>query len=94
MPHDRKNLIMLDSGGVTGSGPGVQSRMHLGATLDTAAVVEAANYFNGSADLLQKGDVLMMTMARGGTPVLKLYVVTAISAVGVVTIALQSTTAG
>lgn len=94
MAHELKNLILVAQGGVTGSGAGVQSRVWALATADAAAVVEAANYLNASAGLLQKGDVIMASMARGGTPILKCYIVTAISAAGVVTIALLSTAAG
>ena len=42
-----------------------------------AATVEAANYFNGNVLDLQKGDTIQATMAKGGTPVMKHYVVTA-----------------
>lgn len=94
MAHDRKNLIMFAQGGVTGAGAGVQVRHWSLATADAPAVVEAANYLNTSADLLQKGDVIHASMTRGGTPVLKQYIVTAISAAGAVTVALQATSAG
>lgn len=94
MAHERKNLIMFAQGGVTGAGAGVQSRHWSLATADAAAVVEAANYLNASADLLAKGDIIHASMARGGTPILKQYIVTAISAGGAVTVALQSTAAG
>lgn len=94
MAHETKNLIRIASGGVTGAGAGVQVSVYLLATADTAAVVEAANYFNASAGYLQKGDVILASMVRGGTPVLKAYHVTAVSAAGAVTVALQATAAG
>lgn len=94
MAHETKNLNLVAQGGVVGSGAGAQGRKWMLVTNDAAAVVEAANYLNASAGLLTKGDVIEATMARGGTPILKNYVVTAISAANVVTIALQSTAAG
>ncbi|WP_163616505.1 hypothetical protein, partial [Klebsiella pneumoniae] len=62
------------------------------ATADAAAVVEAAAYAPDKR--LKKGDIIEASMARGGTPVTKTYVVTAVSALGVPTLALQSTAAG
>lgn len=64
------------------------------ATDDAAATVETAGYFNNARSQLQVGDVIQATMAMGGTPVLKHYVVTAVPASGNVTVALQTTTAG
>ena len=43
---------------------------------------------------VMEGDIIEASMARGGTPVTKTYVVTAVSALGVPTLALQSTAAG
>ena len=62
-------------------------------TDDAAATVETAGYFNGAARIFKVGDVTRATMACGGTPVLKSYVVTGNTGT-VVTIALQSTAAG
>jgi hypothetical protein len=62
-------------------------------TTDTAAVVEAAHYFDSIYQNLPVGTVIEATMAMGGTPVIKDYVVTASSA-SAVTIALKSTAAG
>lgn len=52
-------------------------------TADAAATVEAANYFNGAVADLLKGDTIQATMAKGGTPVAKHYVVTANSGTAV-----------
>ena len=62
-------------------------------TTDAAATVEAANYFNGAVTDLMKGDTIQATMAKGGTPVGKQYVVTANSGTAV-TIAIFTATAG
>jgi hypothetical protein len=43
-------------------------------TADTAATVETANYFDAVTDL-RRGDQISATMAIGGTPVYKNYVV-------------------
>jgi hypothetical protein len=64
-------------------------------TTDAAATVEAANYFNAQTDM-QKGDIIDAVMAVGGTPVRKMYVLTAgIGSGGAAnTIALATTAAG
>jgi|GEM_PF-6497733 len=71
--------------------------LHHYVTADTAAVVEAANYFD-AATFLQRGDVIIATMNNGvgTTPVVKMYVVTAAISYGDAhnVIALQTTTAG
>lgn len=64
------------------------------ATADTAATVEGAGYFNAVASFVQKGDTIDATMAIGGTPVRKSYVITSANGVTPVVIALQTTTAG
>lgn len=63
------------------------------ATVDAAATVESAGYFNAAAGLLLVGSLITAVMAAAGTPVTKRYVVTGLTA-GVVTIALAATTAG
>lgn len=62
-------------------------------TDDAAATVEAAGYFNASVVKLVKGATIDAVMACSGTPVRKSYVVTANTGT-VVTVALQTTTAG
>jgi hypothetical protein len=64
------------------------------ATPDTAATVEAANYFNSATSQLRKGDLIEAVMVTGGTPVTKRYVVTSADDAATVTVALQVTTAG
>jgi hypothetical protein len=64
------------------------------ATGDTAAVVEAANYFNPAAANFRKGDSILSRMVLGGTPILKRYIVTSATAAATVTVALQTTAAG
>ena len=46
-------------------------------TPDATATVTAANYFNGAAGLLNKGDIIHSVALTGGTPALTTYVVTA-----------------
>jgi hypothetical protein len=62
-------------------------------TSDLAAVVEGAGYLNAHAVSIKTGDVVMIVMGVGGVMKLKLYVATS-DGVGVVSIALQTTTAG
>lgn len=81
-------------GGVDGVATQAKLSERRYATNDAAAVVEAAGYFNDARAHLTKGDVILAVMAVGSTPVLKLYVATAVPASGDVTIARLTTTAG
>jgi hypothetical protein len=67
------------------------------ATVDAAATVEAANYFNAATELV-RGDVIFASMNNGvgATPVAKIYVVTTAIKNGDAAnaIALLTTTAG
>lgn len=63
------------------------------ATDDAAATVEGAGYFNAAAGELLRGSTIVVIAAFAGTPIRKEYVVTANTGT-VVTIALQTTTAG
>lgn len=89
MAFDPKALVRITQSAIAA---GDMCSTFLYGTPDTAAVVEAASYMTDKR--LKKGDVIDAVMARGGTPVTKRYVVTAVSAPGVATLALQSTTAG
>lgn len=62
-------------------------------TADAAATVEGASYFAGAVLDLLKGDTIQATMAKGGTPVGKQYVVTANNGT-TPTIAIFTATAG
>lgn len=64
------------------------------ATIDAAATVETAGYWNGMRSFFQVGDQVLATMAMGATAVLKPYVVTAVPATGNVVLALGIVTAG
>lgn len=86
-------LVGLAAGTAKTTGQTVSSTWRY-ATDDAAATVEAAGYFNGARDQLRAGDVILASMAMGGTPVTKQYICTASPATGNVTIALQVTTAG
>lgn len=55
------------------------------ATNDTKATVEGANYFDGAADRLRAGDVIMVSGDLDGTPFHTSYIVASITA-GVVAI--------
>ena len=62
-------------------------------TTETAALVEAANYFNAWVNDLPVGSIIFASMALGGTPKFKIYMVTANTGT-VVTVSLQTTIAG
>jgi hypothetical protein len=93
MAFDPSALHRLDFMGRVGNGPGSVKYRYNYATLDTAAAVEAANYFNGAVQELAVGASIDAVMVLGGTPVRKAYVVTANSGTAV-TIALATATAG
>lgn len=89
MAYDPKALVRTAQAAVA---VGDMASKFFYATADAAATVEAASYMTDKR--LKKGDVIEAVMARGGTPVTKRYVVTAVSAAGVATLALQATSAG
>jgi hypothetical protein len=63
------------------------------ATNDTLAVVAAANYFDGAADYLQKGAIIIVSADLDGTPKVSTYVVASISSADVVVVTLAIATA-
>lgn len=93
MAHVLTELEVVPLNCFHGSAGGNIGHMAYLRTADAAAVVEAANYLNGSVKRLPKGTVIQAVMAIGGTPILKHYVVTANNGTAV-TIALQTATAG
>ncbi len=94
MAHSPENLTVEPGSAIAGAGSGLVLHEAYLVTTDTAATVEAANYLNASAARLPKGTMISAVMDIGGaTPKLKNYIVTANTGT-VVTIALQTTTAG
>lgn len=85
MALDAKFLVRQHAG--MGSFPGVNPGTLDYTTDDAHATVIAANYFNDAANRMVKGDVILARCAMSGTPQLRAYIVTDISAAGVVTIA-------
>lgn len=63
MAFDRTNLA-LESATQNSNLP----RQWSYTTTDTAATVDSAGYFNGAADLLNKGDVIRANVDTDGTP--------------------------
>jgi hypothetical protein len=98
MAYSKRSLSRMGQQVPVGSGTGTPQAQQAGlvvyATDDAAATVETAGYFNDARNFLRKGDILLATMANGGTPVTKQYVVTAVPAAGNVTIAIQTVAAG
>lgn len=84
--------VPVDS--AAGASQAQQCGLFFFATDKAAATVETAGFFNDSRAFVRKGDVIIASMANGGTPVVKTYVVTAVPLTGNVTIALQTATAG
>ena len=81
-------------------GGNVQSgERFLYTTADTAATVAGAGYFSPAARGLDVGQIIEVVSDTGGTPLLKSYVITAVTkpdlsngVAGAVTIALQTVT--
>ncbi|MDD7908676.1 hypothetical protein PUV47_01995 [Pseudovibrio exalbescens] len=86
-----KGLNKITHVGVAGVGPGSVRNLWGYVTADNLATVGAAGYFNDFAEWMTKGDQLMVTCDVDATPVLRHYVVTAVSASSV-TIAPQNVT--
>lgn len=47
------------------------------STIDPAATVDSAGYFNSAADMLRSGDMILANLDTGGTPSAGLFVVAA-----------------
>lgn len=79
------SLFRIQSGGAQASGRESVGAVWMYSTTDAKATVEAANYFNGAVGLLQKGDIILCSTSRGGTPALRALIVTSNngSAVGI-----------
>lgn len=75
MPYDVKGLNRLANIGTSGSAANPSIWTYV--TTDTHATVIAANYFNPQASFMQVGDVIIAVSSFGGTPVVRLLVVTA-----------------
>nr|WP_321457233.1 hypothetical protein [uncultured Cohaesibacter sp.] len=82
-----KRVVSL---GAIGTGSGSVKSLCTYHTNDDAASVETAGYFNDLATDLQKGDIIMAGLDIDGTPALKNYIVSAITA-STVTIKAQTT---
>lgn len=67
------NLRSIGHGGVLATGTGKPSRLWHLKTADDAATVEAADYFNAAAALVDVDDVIFASLGVGGTPALKTY---------------------
>jgi hypothetical protein len=91
MAFDPNGLKRQFSKGATASGAPNSHWTY--ETTDAAATVEGANYFAAAVLDLPKGDTIQATMAKGGTPVGKQYVVTANNG-ATPTIAIFTATAG
>lgn len=76
MPVALNSLFRIQSGGAQAAGRESVGGLWMYSTTDAKATVEAGNYFNGAAGLLQKGDLIMCSTSRSGTPALRNLIVT------------------
>jgi hypothetical protein len=90
MSFELNGFKRVSTVGAIGNGPGSVKSICTYHTNDDAAAVEANGYFNGLANDLAKGDIIMAGLDIDGGPKLKNYIVTNIAA-GAVTIAAQTT---
>lgn len=72
MAYDKSNLTRLSGGS------GV-SLWHY-TTTDAATVVDAAGYFNDSANMFNTNDIILAVTASGGTPVIKILYANSVTA--------------
>lgn len=77
MAYNSNELKRTDDFAIPGAAAGANPGFFLHQTADTAAVVIAAGYFNGAADRLTVGSVIVSVTSAGGTPVTTLRTVTA-----------------
>lgn len=71
---------LVAAGGSTGAGGDKTCRVWVLAVTENAAAVETANALDVFLGHWQKGDVVIASMVRDGTPVGKCYIVTAAAA--------------
>lgn len=83
MAFDIKGYARIDACVAVGTGAGSVRSLIRYATNDDAATVEAANYFNALVAQVAIGDVIIASLDLDGTPLAKMYVVTAVSATAV-----------
>jgi len=69
---------------------GVVQNAFFYASADADATIAAAGYFNNVRARLKKGDIILTAAVLGGTPTVKVYVVTASPTTGNVTIAVMA----
>ena len=69
---------------------GESKSLHLYATSDNLAAVSGSGYFNTATKQLRKGDLIICSLANGGTPACTLLVVTSASGAATVTTAVAT----
>lgn len=62
-----------------------RNRIHHYTTADAHATVAASGYFNDATRELVQGDVIIASTAMGGTPALRIYIVTSATEAATVT---------
>lgn len=80
MAITKDSAHLIARGGSHGAGGDKTCNLWLLACTENAAAVETAGALDALAGFVQKGDVIIASMVRTGTPVGQLYIVTAASA--------------
>ncbi len=92
MAYSADGFRTLDYIGTVSAGtPGTNTKILGYVTNDDAATVETANYFLPVYQRLSKGDQIQATLSISGTPVGRMYVVTASSSTTVTIAPFQAT---
>ncbi len=73
----KNDLRLADFFSLPLAGAGANAGLFCHSTADSAATVAGAGYFNGAADRLVKGSVIISVTSTGTTPVTTLRTVTA-----------------
>lgn len=83
MAITKNSAHLVAQGGSVGAGGDNTARLWILACTENAAAIETADALNVFAGHMQKGDMIMASMVRGGTPVGKCYIVTAASSTAI-----------
>lgn len=90
MAFNKLGFVTVHQMGTIAGAAGETRNLHTYLTNDDTAAVETASYFDFMAYRVKVGDIIMCSLDNDGAPMLRNYIVTAVSAAGVVTIAAQN----
>lgn len=88
MAFDANGLLSLGTGGSYPSSNNTQRRSKIWHYIsnDSLATIAGANYFAAVANLMQKGDIVLVSAAAGGTLAVRTYGVATSDGVSAITL--------